>query len=197
MANSDGYYQHFPTPNESADTTRYPRNHVRYAAKLKPLEWLNALCGHKTRGPLSIERRALAAYDRAAPYDACLGTAEELRRLRGLIRIMTRGLDRNPYLLGIGRLLAKKLVVNRLNARCAVLNYLEANKAFIKAHGNLRAPLIITGLPRTGSTLLQRLMAEDTNARSPFTFEMETPLPPLATTRIHWLIPVSRRRTTS
>jgi hypothetical protein len=30
---------------------------MRYAAKLKPLEWLNALSAHKTRGPLSIDRQ--------------------------------------------------------------------------------------------------------------------------------------------
>jgi len=129
--------------------------------------------------PLSIEKAVCAAYDGAAPYDAPLGTAEELSRLRALVVTLARGLDQNPYLLGMGRLLAKKLLTDRLNARNAVLRHFAANQSFIEARGRLRVPLIITGLPRTGSTLLQRLLAEDPNARSPFTFEMESPLPPL------------------
>ncbi|WP_204101329.1 sulfotransferase family protein [Occallatibacter savannae] len=67
-----------------------------------------------------------------------------------------------------------------LTARCAVLKFCSENRSFIQTHGKLRAPFIITGLPRTGSTLLQRLMAEDPDARSPLTFEMESPLPPMS-----------------
>ena len=38
--------------------------------------------------------------------------------------------------------------------------------------------LFITGLPRTGSTFLQALLALDPNARSPRTWEMWYPTPP-------------------
>ena len=38
--------------------------------------------------------------------------------------------------------------------------------------------LFITGLPRTGSTFLQALLALDPNARSPRTWEMWYPIPP-------------------
>ncbi|MBV9182506.1 MAG: sulfotransferase [Acidobacteria bacterium] len=82
-------------------------------------------------------------------------------------------------MLGIARLLMKRILISRLNTRRTILKFYQANKPFIESRGRLRAPLIITGCPRTGSTLLQRLMAEDPNARSPFTFEMESPLPPM------------------
>jgi hypothetical protein len=39
--------------------------------------------------------------------------------------------------------------------------------------------VILTGLPRSGTTLLHRLMSEDPNTRSPYTFEMEVPIPPM------------------
>jgi len=173
-----GYYAHFPESNELAASGRFPRNHVRFPAKLKPLEWLNALHVRTGRG-LSMEAAILAAFDGAAPYDTCLGTPEELQILRSVLATMVRGLDQNPNLLGIGRLLVKQFAIHYLTGRNAVLQYYAANKTFIESHGKIQAPLIITGLPRTGSTLLQRLLAEDPDSRSPLTFEMEAPLPPM------------------
>ncbi|MHA2315916.1 MAG: sulfotransferase family protein, partial [Candidatus Hermodarchaeia archaeon] len=41
------------------------------------------------------------------------------------------------------------------------------------------APVIITGVPRSGTTLLQRLMSEDPNTRAPYTFELEIATPPM------------------
>src|SRR5215471_8652127 len=179
MTGPDSYYQTFSTVREPAEQARFPRNHVRYPARLKPIEWLNALHVRRVGRPLSIEKAVRAAYDSAAPHDAHLGTPEELSRLRDLVITLARGIDDNPYLLGIGRVLVKKLLTDRLHARCAVLRHFAANKSFIEDRGSVRAPLVITGLPRTGSTLLQRLLAEDPNARSTLTFEMENPLPPL------------------
>ena len=175
----DNYFQR-PSELQLETTGRFPRNHVHYPAKLKPIEWLNAFHVRMQGGPLSIERAGLAAFDRAHPLDACLGTAAELNCLRSTVLSFLQGIDRNPHLLGIGRILIKKLLTERLNARCAVLKFYSGNRSFIETHGKLRSPFIITGLPRTGSTLLQRLMAEDPDARSPLTFEMETPLPPLS-----------------
>jgi hypothetical protein len=177
---SDNYFQRPAMRADPAETARFPRNHVRYPAKLKPIEWLNALQVRKQSGPLSIERAVLAAFDRAHPMDACLGTAEELSCLRSAVVSFVQGFDRNPHLLGIGRVLIKKILTKYLAARCAVLKFYSENQSFIQTHGKLRAPFIITGLPRTGSTLLQRLMAEDPDARSPLTFEMESPLPPMS-----------------
>jgi len=179
MKTPGNYYQTPSTVHEPADQARFPRNHVRYPFRVKPIEWLNALHVRMGRSPLSIEKAVCEAYDSAAPDDAQLGTPEELSRLRALVSALARGIDDNPYLLGIGRVLVKKLLTDRLKARGEVLRHFAANKSLIEARGRVRAPLIITGLPRTGSTLLQRLLAEDPDARSPFTFEMESPLPPL------------------
>lgn len=40
------------------------------------------------------------------------------------------------------------------------------------------APLIVTGLPRSGTTILHGLLAQDTRVRSPQRWEVEQPSPP-------------------
>src|SRR5215472_8951519 len=111
MSTLDNYYQQLASEvGESAGANRFPRNHVRYPARLKPIEWLNALHVRIDRGPLSTERAVLAAFDRARPFDRCLGTAEELSCLRSTVLSFVHGIDRNPHLLGIGRVLIKKLL---------------------------------------------------------------------------------------
>ena len=42
----------------------------------------------------------------------------------------------------------------------------------------IRRPLFITGLPRTGSTLLHALLAQDVSCRAPQTWEVMHPSPP-------------------
>jgi hypothetical protein len=174
----DNYYEQFPN-RHAAEPARFPRNHVRYSALLRPLEWLNALHVRLGVSPLSTTQAALRVFDSAAPFDAVLGSADELADLRSALVLQQEGIDRNPYVSGIGRVLCKKLGLGLLETRRAVLAHYAANKDFIEANGRVRAPLIITGLPRTGSTLLQRLIAEDPNTRTPYTFELERPLPPL------------------
>jgi hypothetical protein len=46
------------------------------------------------------------------------------------------------------------------------------------AASEVRAPIVITGLPRTGSTHLQALLATRPGARSPLEWEMRLPSPP-------------------
>jgi hypothetical protein len=42
----------------------------------------------------------------------------------------------------------------------------------------IRAPLVVTGLPRSGTTILHALMAQDPGARSVRTWELDQPSPP-------------------
>ena len=121
----------------------------------------------------------LAEFDRAAPLDKYLGTEEELRKARRLVVSYCDGADNNPFLSSIGRFLGRKLALDILKNRKKVLQYYHSNREFIEAHGRLRAPVIITGVPRSGTTLLQRLMSEDRNTRSPYAFEMDIAIPPM------------------
>ena len=94
---------------------------------------------------------------------------------------MCEGVDKNHCLSPIGRFLIKKTTLGMLKNRRKVLQFYDANKAFIESNGKFIEPLIITGASRTGTTFLQRLLSEDPNTRSPYTFEMELPIPPMKT----------------
>ena len=61
-----------------------------------------------------------------------------------------------------------------------VLNYVAAHPELKIATQSIRAPLILCGLPRTGTTLLFNLLACDSACRAPLMAEMLEPVPPLA-----------------
>ncbi len=179
MVDLSNYYQRDPRNIESTPIERFPNNHVKYSALLKPLEWIDSaysLLGYRA---FLTKDAMLKEFDSAAPLDQYLGTKEELKKHRQLIVSYCEGIDSNPFLSSIGRFLAKKMSLNLLKNRKKVLQYYHSNKKFIEAEGKVKAPVIITGLPRSGTTLLHRLMSEDPNTRSPYTFEMEIPTPPM------------------
>jgi len=77
-------------------------------------------------------------------------------------------------------------IIGRLTARATLKNALE-NRLQLQAHRcehpevaeqEIRRPIFILGLPRTGTTILFNLLAEDPNNRAPLTWEVEKPCPP-------------------
>jgi hypothetical protein len=173
------YYECDPQIGLKDSSGRYSTNHVKYSALLKPLAWFDAVQSMIGSGAFKIKDAMLKEFDSAAPLDQYLGTDEDLKENRDLIISFCDGVDNNPYLSSIGRFLTKKMIVDWLKNRKKVLKYYDDNKDFIEAKGNFKAPVIITGAPRTGTTLLQRIMSEDPNSRSPYTYEMEAALPPM------------------
>ncbi len=179
MTDLSNYYQRDPQNNESAPSERFPNNHVKFSALLKPLQWIDsayALFGFRAFKAKDI---ILKEFDSAAPLDEYIGTKEELEQVRNLVISSCEGVDNNPFLSSIGRFLIKKIFLNSIKNRRKVLQFYHSNKEFIEANGRFKAPVIITGFPRSGTTLLQRLISEDPNTRSPYTFEMEVPTPPM------------------
>jgi len=76
----------------------------------------------------------------------------------------------------LGRLMFKDNLLTRLKNRLKL-------EAEYKAHPEIldqviEKPIIIAGLARTGSTFLQRLLAQDPANRSPLNWEMNAPVPP-------------------
>lgn len=179
MVNLSNYYQREPIKNESTSSERYPRNHVKFSPLLKPLEWIDSVYRLFGSRAFMTMDAMLKEFDSAAPLDECLGTEEELKQVRKLIISFCQGIDNNPFLSSIGRFVFKKMGLDMLKNRKKVLQYYHSNKAYIEGKGKFRAPVIITGSGRSGTTLLQRLLSEDPNTRSPYTFEMESPIPPL------------------
>ena len=179
MTDLSNYYQRDPRNSKDTSTERFPRNHVKFSALLKPLHWVDSAYGLFGSRAFKTMGAMLKEYDSAAPLDKCIGTKKELKQVRDLVVLFCESIDNNPFLSSIGRFLSKKLALNILKNRKRVLQYYHSNKEYIEAKGKLKAPVIITGLPRSGTTLLHRLMSEDPNTRSPYTFEMEVPTPPM------------------
>jgi Sulfotransferase family len=81
---------------------------------------------------------------------------------------------------------ARLTVFGRIVARTDALRLLENRLRMadtIRRHpeilaGAIRAPIFILGLPRTGTTILHELMAQDPANRVPMTWEVQLPWPP-------------------
>jgi len=81
---------------------------------------------------------------------------------------------------GSGIILYNGLTERLLNTRRWVVEYIQQHREEVLA-SKLDKPIIISGLPRTGSTMLYNLLSCDPDARTPRFFEMSqmaNPMPP-------------------
>lgn len=175
------YYQSESGTSIRTDSSRYPKNHVKFSPFLKILQIVERAYKLFGSEAFLLSESTLKAFDRAAPYDKYQGTEQEINEIRTLLTSYCSGIDNNPNISSIGRYLLKTMELNMLKNRNKVLRFYDSNKAFIEENGKFHAPLIITGSSRSGTTLLQRLISEDPNTRAPYTYELEIPLPPLKT----------------
>ncbi|MBT8342505.1 MAG: sulfotransferase [Desulfatitalea sp.] len=180
MVDLSNYYQRDPGIGDTTPSERFPNNHVSFSPLLMPLHWLDRV--HRIFGSMAFKSKhaMLKEYDSAAPLDACLGTEAELKQVRKLIVSFAEGFDNNSRISVFGRFFLRRIVLDLLKNRKRVLRFYHSNKEFIETNGKFKAPVIITGLPRSGTTLLQRLISEDPNTRSPYSFEMNIAIPPMA-----------------
>jgi hypothetical protein len=100
---------------------------------------------------------------------------EDMAFSEGLHRL-TRALATEARLNLLGRIAAREAIVGHLANRL----WLEADRRRFPgiATQEIRQPIVITGLPRSGSTLLHSLLAQDPANRVPLTWEMLSPSPP-------------------
>lgn len=92
------------------------------------------------------------------------------------LRRLIDSIERESRLSFVGRLAARedliRLLINRLKLQRDRTLHPEI------AREDIRRPIVITGLPRTGSTLLHGLLAQDPAHRVPLTWETMHPSPP-------------------
>jgi hypothetical protein len=93
----------------------------------------------------------------------------------GLVQLTT-ALQQQAQLSQIGRIAAYFNILDHLCVRLRLLHYRARRPAV--AAGQIRQPLFILGLPRTGTTILHELLAQDPSFRSPASWEVSRPLPP-------------------
>lgn len=174
------YYHVDPSATLSDTSGRYPANHVTYSKLLAPVRWIDALRRSLTGShAFHLTKALLKEFDKPGPLHQRWGSPQSIGVLRDCLEMFARGIDNNPWISSIGRMLIKKVHLAHLKNRTAFIAFFDKNAAFIEANGRYSAPIIVTGFPRTGTTLLHRLLAEDPRSRSPFTFELEETLPPL------------------
>ncbi|MBL8633249.1 MAG: sulfotransferase [Myxococcales bacterium] len=182
MTVSLGVFNHYhvdPASTNASDP-RHPRNFVRYAALLAPITWLDRASWRlRKRSAWQLGKRLVAAFDDVGLLHPRWGSEAELAVLRNNIQLFGNSIDQNPYISAIGRFLLGKVMLGHLANRAAFIRFYEENRDFIAEHGRYVAPVLVTGFPRTGTTLLQRLLSEDPNTRSPYTYELEKTTPPL------------------
>ena len=81
----------------------------------------------------------------------------------------------------IGNLALKTDVIRTLVTRLLMKRDRQADRQI--ALQEIRAPLVIVGLPRSGTTILHMLLAADPAHRAPITWEVMSPSPPNGSNR--------------
>jgi len=90
--------------------------------------------------------------------------------------VLARSLDRESKLTLMGRVLARADVVNALEARLQVEDTYRRHPEIDDEQ--IAAPLFIVGLPRSGTSILHELLAQDPAHRVPLSWEARYPCPP-------------------
>ena len=140
-----------------------------------PLRALN-LAGRAARAVglplLDLDPEALLAAAAARSGLSDFGDA----RFRAPLRLLFESYERDASLTAFGRLLvrrdAQRLLENRLHLQDAWTRHPEI------LGGEIRAPIFVLGLPRTGTSILHELLAEDPANRVPMTWEVQRIWPP-------------------
>jgi len=155
-----------PGPDGIARPPRLPR----------PVRWLNRAGGAARAlgvplAPLdeaSLVRAAVRAADGADDF----GAGPFLEPLR----ILLASLEREAQLSFLGRTIARTTLVRVLRNRLQLVADRERHPEIARVE--IRRPLVVVGLPRTGSTILHDLLACDPDSRAPLTWECDAPSPP-------------------
>jgi hypothetical protein len=93
----------------------------------------------------------------------------------GLSRLL-RSLVEDSQLNAFGRYFARRQVLELLCNRLTLKDYRTRHPDVEKQE--IHQPLFVLGLPRTGTTLLYGLLAQDPAHRSPLSWEVDDPCPP-------------------
>jgi hypothetical protein len=95
---------------------------------------------------------------------------------RGALSRLITAFEEEASLTALGRMVARGDLLRLLGNRLRMTDTLRRHPE-IEA-GSVRAPIFILGLPRTGTTILHELLAQDPANRVPMTWEVMVPWPP-------------------
>jgi hypothetical protein len=92
------------------------------------------------------------------------------------LRLLIRSLEEEAALTYLGRTIARRTLVRVIRNRLQLVADRKRHPEI--ASVEIRRPLVVVGLPRTGSTILHDLLACDPASRTPLTWECDAPSPP-------------------
>ncbi len=92
------------------------------------------------------------------------------------LRLLCASLEEEARLTWLGRSIARRELVRVVRNRLQLVADRRANPGI--AEVEIRRPLVVVGLPRTGSTILHDILARDPANRAPLTWECNDPSPP-------------------
>jgi len=128
-------------------------------------------------GHLDPER--LAARARASTGLSDFGPETFREPLRRLVD----SLNGDAALTALGYSIAERSLAGALETRLRLYDFL-AREPGVTA-GAVRRPVFIIGMPRTGTSILHELFAQDPGVRVPLTWEVNDPVPPPEPDRYH------------
>jgi hypothetical protein len=91
------------------------------------------------------------------------------------LKVLLQSMDYDPHFSESGRRAAWGLVVGVLKGRAYAIRSMKENPGF-DAHA-ISSPVVITGVPRTGTTALHRLMAVDPRFQGLQSWLLDSPMP--------------------
>ncbi len=92
------------------------------------------------------------------------------------LEVLIDALQTEAHLSEIGRHVAMGMIVGQLCSRLQIIDYRAKHPEL--CNKPIEKPLIVLGLPRTGTTILFELLTQDPALRSPLTWELQRPVPP-------------------
>lgn len=122
--------------------------------------------------PASLDEETLLEAARVATGQTDFGPDA----FRSGLRTLIDSLEREAALSPLGRMAAQRQIVGHLSSRVRVLDHRRRNPEVEQEE--IQSPLFVIGLPRTGTTVLYGLLAQDPAHRAPLSWEVSSPCPP-------------------
>lgn len=114
----------------------------------------------------ALKRTGLRDFGPEGPHGQALG-------------VLCEALEHEAALSPLGRLLARQTLVSSLETQLQLAAALKARPALVDVP--IERPVVVIGMPRTGTTILHELLALDPANRCPLSWEVAKPFPDAST----------------
>ncbi len=95
---------------------------------------------------------------------------------RGGLRVLTQAIESEARPTLMGRIMGQRQLLDLLTYRLQLVDHWKKHPEIAEA--KIERPLFVVGLPRTGTTILHALLAQDPAIRAPLSWEVAMPFPP-------------------